>query len=238
MKVRSLILYLYALVVPLLLAPVVVVSFFIGHPGPMFVASKGVVRLARFILDAKISLIGLEPGLAKKQFIFMANHQSFVDGPLLYWLIPGPVRVILKQEVFRIPVIGTGMRLMGFIPVDRRGLKGGRRSLDLAGNYMARRGYSYLVFPEGTRSRDGKLQTMKRGGFFLALRSRVPIVPITIEGTHGLLPRGGFFARRATIRVTFHPPVPVEGYSEERLPELIRKVRDSIASSMNPEGRT
>jgi 1-acyl-sn-glycerol-3-phosphate acyltransferase len=168
----------------------------------------------------------------------MANHQSFIDGPLLYWIIPGKPRVILKREIFRIPIVGLGMRHLNFIPVDRKGLRGGRRSLDRAAVYMARKHYSYLVFPEGTRTLDGRLQAFKRGGFFLALEGGVPIVPMTIQGTFALMPKGSFFIKKGAIRVTFHPPVRVDAYDEQRMPELIDAVRQSIASSLTEEERS
>lgn len=235
MKIRTLVVFLVVVLIVLILTPVLIVCFLIRIQWPILAAGKGGVALARVILGIRVTVEGRQPELRKTQHIYMANHLSFMDGPLLYWIIPGKVRVILKREIFRIPVVGLGMRYLNFIPVDRKGLKGGRRSLDLAADYMARKNYSYLVFPEGTRSLDGRLQAFKRGGFFLALKGGVPIVPMTVQGTFAIMPKGSFIIKKGAIRVTFHPPIRVDGFDEHQLPELIDKVRQSIASSLTEE---
>ena len=92
--------------------------------------------------------------------------------------------------------------------------------------------HSFLVFPEGTRSLDGKLQRFRRGGFFLALHSGVPIVPISINNAFELMPKHAFFTKRGTISVLIHDPIPMDGYSEANLDELIERVRNSVLSGL------
>jgi len=194
--------------------------------------AKWAMNLGSRVLGLKVKVSGRERLDRKTPYIFMANHLSFLDGPLLFWLIPRPIRVILKKEVFRIPVIGVSMRYVGFIPVDRKRMRGGKRSIDRAVRLMGRRRYSFLIFPEGTRSRDGRIQAFKRGGFVLALESRAPIVPITIKGTYELMPRGQVAARRGIVNVVFHPPVPVEGYDQSNMSVLIGRVKAAIESGL------
>ncbi|MFA4926168.1 MAG: lysophospholipid acyltransferase family protein, partial [Candidatus Aminicenantales bacterium] len=112
----------------------------------------------------------------------------------------------------------------GFIPVDRKRISSGKRSIDEAVQAMKEKGYSFLIFPEGTRSRDGKLHDLKRGGFFLAVAAQVPIIPITIKGTFELMPRGRIFPRRGKIKVIFHPPVDTAGKTLADIPALASQV--------------
>jgi 1-acyl-sn-glycerol-3-phosphate acyltransferase len=161
----------------------------------------------------------------------MPNHLSFLDGPLLATAIPRPVRIILKKSLFRIPILGIGMRHVGFIPVDRKGAKGGQKSIRKAAELMREKGYSFLVFPEGTRSRDGRLQAFRRGGFFLALEGGAPILPITIQGTFELMPRKQWYARKGNVQIVFHDPIPLTGFTAETMGELMERVRGAIASS-------
>jgi 1-acyl-sn-glycerol-3-phosphate acyltransferase len=231
-KIRSVLVVLVALVSSLALVPVLLLGFITGAQKPVLAAGKGFMILACRLLGLRVTILGREDVDPRTQHIFMANHQSFLDGPLLYALIPGWVRVVLKKEVFRIPVIGQAMRQVDFISVDRKGLKGGRRSLDRAAQLMSRRGYSYLIFPEGTRTRDGRLQAFKRGGFFLALEAGVPIVPVTIDGTRALMPRGSPFIRSGPITIAFHGRVETRGSSLETLPALMDRVRRAIASGL------
>jgi 1-acyl-sn-glycerol-3-phosphate acyltransferase len=93
---------------------------------------------------------------------------------------------------------------------------------------MKEKGYSFLIFPEGTRSLDGRLGRFRKGGFFLAVGAGVPIVPVTIRGTFELMPKGRFGAKRGTVRVEFHDPISVEGYSVGNMDALVEKVRDAI----------
>lgn len=233
MTIRTLLVGLLAVVCVLILTPVLLVCYLTRFRLPLLAAGKGFVFLAQKIGGVRTEISGRDNVRPKTQYIFMANHQSFLDGPLVYRAIPGFARVILKKEVFRLPIIGLGMHLIGFISVDRKGARGGRRSLDRAAEYMARRGYSYLVFPEGTRTRDGRLQPFKRGGFFLALKAGVPIVPVTIQGTYALMPRGSSCFRPGKVRIAFHPPIPVAGRDAESLPGLIAEVERSIASALD-----
>jgi 1-acyl-sn-glycerol-3-phosphate acyltransferase len=125
---------------------------------------------------------------------------------------------------------------VGFVPVDRKSIRGGKRSIDRAVRMIREKGHSFLIFPEGTRSRDGKLQPFKRGGFFLALNSQVPVAPVSIQGTFELMPKGAFFIRKGKVKVRFHPAVPVPGFDRDSLPQLIDKVRNVIRTGLDEYG--
>lgn len=229
---RLIFLALIYVVFIIIIAVFLLIAWPLGLRGPLLQLAKWAVSLAPPILGLKIEVSGREEVDKRTPYIFMANHLSFIDGPLLFLLIPQPIRVILKKETFFVPVIGQGMRFVGFVPVDRKGVRRGKKSIDLASRRMREKGYSYLIFPEGTRSRNGRTQAFKRGGFFLALESRAAIVPITIGGTYELMPRGTIFPRRGKIRVRFHPPVPVQAYDQNTMGELMDKVRAVIESGL------
>jgi 1-acyl-sn-glycerol-3-phosphate acyltransferase len=197
---------------------------------PLISVATGLVRLGRHVLGIKMEISGLDRLDPRTAYIFMSNHLSFLDGPLLMSYLGRPCRVILKKSILRVPVLGTGMRYVGFVPVDRKKAQGGKKSIDLAARLIKERGHSFLIFPEGTRSRDGNLQAFKRGGFFLALASGAPIVPVTIRGTFELMPKGQLYARRGKVRIAFHAPVPVEDYTRDNMGGLMDKVREAVLS--------
>jgi len=206
----------------------------LGLRAPILAVGKWAMGIGLKVLRIRVEVSGREAIDKDARYVFMANHLSFLDGPLLYRLIPQPVRVIIKKSIFRIPIIGQGMRFIGFVPVDRKGIRGGKRSLETAARLMRERGYSYLIFPEGTRTRDGRIQAFKRGGFFLALESRAPIAPISITGTFALMPKGSPFARSGTVRVRFHPPIPTLACDAENMGELMAEVKAMIESGLTP----
>ena len=196
------------------------------------------MRVSRRILGIRIEASGLERIAPGTSYVFMPNHASFLDGPLVMMLIPGAARAILKKSILRIPIVGTAMRFVGFVPVDRKGAEGGKKSIARAASLMRRKGYSFLIFPEGTRTLDGRLGPFRRGGFFLALESGVPIIPVTISGTRELMPKTQWFARQGTIKAVFHEPVPMAGYSIEAMGGLMDKVRTAILTTEEgPPGR-
>ena len=217
-------------------APFVLFCLAFKVSAPLFVVAEWVMRVSRAVLGIKVETSGLErfdPGAA---YVFMANHTSFLDGPMLFALIPGRVRAILKKSVFAFPVLGWIMIAAGFIPVDRRAGGGGVRSIERAVRAMKEKGHSFLIFPEGTRSLDGRLGRFRRGGFFLAVGAGAPIVPVTIRGTFELMPKGRFGAKKGTVQVEFHDPVPVEGYAVGDMDGLMGKVRDAIQCPPNTGG--
>ncbi|MGB9906034.1 MAG: lysophospholipid acyltransferase family protein [Candidatus Saccharicenans sp.] len=229
--IRTIILLIFYVVLVVLLTPVLLICWPLGIRDPLLVVAKWAMGVSRHILNLKMEVIGLDHIDPSRSYVFMANHLSFLDGPLLFYVIPQRVRVILKKSVFRIPVVGLGMRFVGFIPVDRKRASGGKRSINEAARMMKEKGYSFLIFPEGTRSRSGRLQSFKRGGFFLAVAAQAPIVPITIKGTYELMPKGQMFPRAGMIVVIFHQPVETSGKTNDDIPDLIEKVSGAIASA-------
>jgi 1-acyl-sn-glycerol-3-phosphate acyltransferase len=230
---RTIVLCIVYGIIAILFIPVIILCFLIRWPHPIILIGKGAIRLGQKILGMRLEVSGLERIEKKTSYVFMCNHLSAVDGPLLFMLIPQSIRVILKKEAFRIPVIGLAMRLVGFIPVDRKGLRGGKKSIDRATRTIKEKGNSFLIFPEGTRSRDGKLQLFKRGGFFLALNSQVPVAPVSIQGTFELMPKKSFFIKKGNVRIVFHPLVPVHEFNRDTLPRLMDRVRDAVKSGLN-----
>jgi 1-acyl-sn-glycerol-3-phosphate acyltransferase len=194
---------------------------------------KWALWIGQKILGIRLDASGIERIDQRVPYVFMANHLSLIDGPLLFMLIPQFVRVLLKKDAFRIPIIGQAMRQVGFVPVDRKGLKGGKKSIDRATRMIKEKGISFLIFPEGTRSRDGKLQPFKRGGFFLATNSQVPIIPVSIKGSYAIMPKGSFFSKKGKVGVIFHPPVSIQGVDRNNLSQLMGKVRSVIQSGLD-----
>jgi len=233
--VRTILLGLVYLVLIVLLSVVLLISWPFGVREPILTIAKWAMDLGLKVLAIRVDVTGREAVDRKARYVFMANHLSFIDGPMLFRLIPQSVRVILKKSVFRIPVVGQGMRFVGFVPVDRKGIRGGKRSIETAGRLMRERGYSYLVFPEGTRSLDGRIQAFRRGGFFLALEAGAAIVPISIAGTFALMPKGSMFARSGRVRVRFHSPVPTQRRSRETMGELMAEVKAAIESGLRED---
>ena len=142
--------------------------------------------------------------------VYAANHVSFVDIWALEVALPGSVRFVAKEALFRIPIFGTALRISGQIPIDR----GDRAQAIDAFSHAAealRAGRSAIVFPEGTRSRDGRLQPFKKGAFVLAIRTQQPLVPVYVAGTLGLMPKGWIVPRSGRVEVRIGPPIPTAG---------------------------
>ncbi|HSA96190.1 MAG TPA: lysophospholipid acyltransferase family protein [Acidobacteriota bacterium] len=190
------------------------------------------MRVGRWILGIDVEAEGLERVDPAERYIFMSNHLSFLDAPLLTTVLPRPVRFIVKRFVFRIPVLGLGMKFSGYVPLDKEGFGEGRKRIARAAELIRTKGYSFLIYPEGTRSREGTLLPFRRGGFFLALETGVPIAPISIQGTYELMPRGSKRIRKGRVRIVFHEPIPVDGTGSETLPALMERVRAAIASTL------
>lgn len=162
-------------------------------------------------------------------YLFYSNHLSNLDAPVLIPLLPGRTSIFIKRSLLRIPILGYGMKLAGFIPVTREGsVEAARQSVETAAREMAR-GVHITSFVEGTRSPDGRLLPFKKGPFYLAMETCAPIVPITIRGTEKLMPKGALRLRPGTVRVIFHPPLNPANYPTRE--ELMEAVRQSIAST-------
>ena len=232
---RTILLFVLYVILVIILIPVVVFCYLFRTAKPLYALGRSAMRLGRRILGLRLQIDGLDRLDKKKAYVFMPNHLSFLDGPLMFMIIPRDVRVILKKEIFRIPIIGWGMKIAEFISVDRKGLRGGKKSVDRATSLMREKGCDFLIFPEGTRSLDGTLKSLKRGGFFLAVNSQKDIVPVSIQGTFELMQKGQFFVRKGIIKVVFHPVISVKDCTLDNLPDLLEKVRFAIASGLDGE---
>ncbi|MFQ6082254.1 MAG: lysophospholipid acyltransferase family protein [Candidatus Aminicenantia bacterium] len=212
--------------------PLILYSRITGNVKPLFKLGEVAVNLAQKISGVKIEVLGLEKIDPRGTYVYMANHQSFIDGPLLFKLIPQPVRVLLKKEVFRVPLVGAGMKRIGFIPINRQDKFGAKKSIGLAVEKIKEKGYSFLIFPEGTRSLDGALLPFKRGGFVLAIKSGVPVVPISIIGSRNILPKKSFFIKSGKVRVIFHLPISTKGLDYADRISLAEQIREIISQDM------
>ena len=159
--------------------------------------------------------------------IFMANHTSAADIVVIFVALARDVRFVAKQELFWIPFLGWSMWLAGFIPVNREQKDKAREAFDRIGKSLMK-GASILVFPEGTRSRNGRLGEFKKAGFLLAMRTGLPIVPVGISGARAVLGADGLLVRRGKIVVRIGDPVPSGGYSFAQRGEYVAKVRSEI----------
>lgn len=200
-----------------------------GNSDPLYAVAMWIVRAGIRISGVRVTVRGRERLDPHQTYIFMSNHTSNLDPPLLIPLLPKRTSVLVKKELFRVPALGTAMRAGKLVAVDRHNREAAIQSVR-DGATAIRGGLDMTVFPEGTRSRDGQLLPFKKGPFYLALESQCPIVPVTMIGTHEILPKGKFFMRTGVAEIVFHEPLwPREFASREALMEATRA---AIASAL------
>ncbi|HEY5175413.1 MAG TPA: lysophospholipid acyltransferase family protein [Terriglobales bacterium] len=205
-----------------------------GDINPLYNISAGLAIFGVRLAGVKIEVRGMERLEAGRNYIFMANHSSNLDPPVLLPTIPGRCSVLVKKEVFRVPILGTGMKMTSLVPVDRSDRESAIESVNAA-IAVLRQGLHMLIFPEGTRSSDGRLLPFKKGPFHLAIDSGVFVVPVTILGTFELWPKTRFALRPGTATVVFHVPIDPRSYPDRD--SLMKALAETIASALPPERR-
>lgn len=184
------------------------------------------------ITGIRVKTSGLENIDKKAVYVFASNHSSQLDITALQWGVPNRLSMIFKKELARIPFFGWQLYLGPYVVIDRKDPQAAMKSLADAKKVMDKKKISVLVFPEGTRSKTGVVQSFKRGAFYLAARSGYPIVPITINGTEKIMPKGTFKLKRGTIYLHFDKPIPTDNIKNKQDElELMEKVRNTIIAN-------
>ena len=181
------------------------------------------------VAGVAVKVVGREMLDWRRTYIFMCNHVSNLDPPIVIPVMPRRTSVLVKKELFRVPILGWGMRLTNLVPVDRRNREAAIASLRFAADVL-RSGVNMTIWPEGTRSPDGCLLPFKRGPFHLAMETGVPIVPVTIAGTHQIWRKGEFAIHPGTATVIFHEPIDPAAYASQEA--LIDAVGERIRSGL------
>lgn len=231
---RSLLVGIFLLLYLLCVAP-----WFLLHAtltqniNPLYRAGVFGARLALRLAGIRVEVEGQEY-IPESPCVFLANHASNADPPAVVAAIPKRVALLAKKELFRIPIFSHALLKGGFVPVDRSDPEAARDSVEQA-IAQVRQGLSFLIFPEGTRSRDGRLQPFKKGAFVIAITAGVPVVPISVAGSHHVMPKGAIGIRPGTIRVRFHQALHTTGMTLEDRHRLASDVHRAIASGLPEE---
>jgi len=188
------------------------------------------VRLA----GVRVETVGLDQFDHSRSYIFMTNHVSNLDPPIQIPLIPRRTSVMVKKELFRVPILGSAMRMALLVPVDRGNRDAGIDAVRAA-KIVVDQGLNMTIYVEGKRSFDGKMLPFKKGPFYLAMECGVPIIPITIVGTHEAMPKGRFAIKPGVVKVIFHAPIEPKEFGDRDC--LMEKVRAAIESGLPEEYR-
>jgi 1-acyl-sn-glycerol-3-phosphate acyltransferase len=181
------------------------------------------------LTGVRAETVGLDQLDAAGTYIFMSNHVSNLDPPILIPLIPRRTSVMVKKELFTYPILGRAMRMGSLVPVDRGNRDAGIEAVKAAKEVIGQ-GLNMTIYVEGKRSFDGKLLPFKKGPFYLAMECGVPVVPVTIAGTHYAMPKKRFAIRPGTVKVIFHKPIEPKDFGSREC--LMEKVRAAIASGL------
>jgi 1-acyl-sn-glycerol-3-phosphate acyltransferase len=200
-----------------------------GSADLLYGIAMWIARTGLIVAGVRVSVRGMDAIDPAGTYIFMANHVSNLDPPVLITRLPRRASVLVKKELFQVPILGRAMLLGDLVQVDRRNREAAINSMRRAEEVMAS-GLSLMVFPEGTRSADGQLLPFKKGPFYLAMDSGVPVVPVTILGTESRMRKGSSMICPGTVCLVFHPPLWPKAFADKEA--LIAAVRQAIASAL------
>jgi 1-acyl-sn-glycerol-3-phosphate acyltransferase len=225
----------FFLFVPVLIVDTVIFSFLAilgGIFNPYSLYNSIVIRTwARIILwmaGVRLEVEGLVNIGKKISYIIIANHQSYMDIPVLIVAMKLSIRIIAKRELFKIPIFGWGMRAGGIIEIDRSNQKKSIETLQKVEEIIRSNNISILAFPEGTRSDDGKIGSFKRGPVILAINTGLPILPVSVSGTRRILPKGKIRISHGKVKVVIHQPIETKNLSLQNRHELAEQVQKTI----------
>ncbi len=224
-----------ALCLVLILPWFILYTIFSGSPELMYHAAMIGVRVGVRLAGIRVRVEGAE-NIPAGVCVFVANHVSNLDPPAVVPAIPRRIALLAKKEVFRIPILSRAMRLANFVAVNRADPESAAASLLEAVEHL-RNGVSYLVFPEGTRSPDGRLRPFRKGSFVMAIQAGVPVVPISVIGTQKLMRKGEWAVRPGEVVVRFGPPVDASSLTMEQRGELLARTEALVAEGLPEDQR-
>ena len=226
--VRSIATYLAVSLYVLIVAPpAMLVAIASGAKNHLYVLGHIGVRLGFRLSGIRYRVAGAEHVPRGRSVVFCANHESNIDPPVLFEALHPRVHILYKAELNAIPVLPRAFRIAGFIPVDRANKEAAMRSIE-AGAASIRAGNSFLIFPEGTRSKTAQLLPFKKGGFIMAIKAHAPIVPVAVQGGRAAMRKGSAFIRPVTVTVRIGEPVETAGLDLDERDALIATVRARI----------
>jgi 1-acyl-sn-glycerol-3-phosphate acyltransferase len=215
--------------------PLLIYTVISKNPDPLYWAGvRGVLFFVRAV-GVRVRIVGRER-IPKGTCLFVANHTSTADPPAVVGAIPRRIAILLKQSLFRYPIAGQAFHLAHFIPVDRSNHDSAIASLEKAIEAI-RGGQSFLIYPEGTRSPDGRLQEFKKGAVVMAIKAGVPIVPIACSGAHRVMEKRSLEIHPGEILVEFLEPIDASKYTFEEREKLNEVVHDAMAAGLPPDQR-
>ena len=205
----------------------IVTSFFTRTGNPVHIVAGMWARGILFVSRIKVTVNGLANIDPTQSYVYMSNHQSNFDIPVLLAYLPVQFRWLAKAELFKIPIFGRAMRGAGYVKIDRFNREAAFESINEAAGKM-KNGVSVMIFPEGTRSLDGNIRSFKKGGFIMAVDAGVPIVPVVIKGTWPIMDKSSLRINTGEVSLNIETPIATTDYTRENKDDLIQSVRAVI----------
>ena len=205
----------------------IIISFFSRTGNIVHLIARIWGRGILFVSRIRVSVQGLAQVDPLRSYIYMSNHQSNFDIPVLLAHLPVQFRWLAKEELFKIPIFSRAMRGAGYVRIDRFNREAAIESLKEAAAKM-KNGVSIMIFPEGTRSRDGDIRPFKKGGFVMAVDTGVPIVPVIVQGTWPIMAKSSWRINSGEVSLLIEKPIDTTGYTRETKDDLIETVRSVI----------
>lgn len=233
--IRSLIAYVgVSLWVLLLGPPGMLLAVVFRWPEVLYLLGRGGVRLGLASVGITYRVEGEEHIQLDRGAVYCVNHSSNIEPPILYMSLSAlhpKLKILYKAEIHKLPVLSRAFDIVGFVPIERQNRERSMLAIDAAAASLAD-GNSFIIFPEGTRSRTGTLQRFKKGGFIMAIRGRAPIVPVAIQGTRAAMQKGSPIIRPVTVSISFGPPIELEDTGLEQRDRLIARTRTAVEGLM------
>lgn len=231
--IRATCIYIFTGFYILLLAPPAMLWTLIsGNTRLLYILARFCIRTIGIMGGIKVSIRGKGKILPGKTYLFLSNHQGNIDGPVLCHAIPRDLRALIKSEMMKLPLLSLVFKQVRFVPIDRSNPKKAREGIDMGAKLLSK-GNSFFAFPEGTRSRDGRLGDFKKGVFVMAIKAQAVVIPVTIAGSAAIQTPGRYGILPGQIRVVIHDPIDTKGMRLEDRDRLVELTRQAIASELN-----